>query len=103
MSITSKAVYGLEESIVASGFPMQTNCPDDGEFATEVIGVQQALMLGDFTNPHIKRAFKLGGTKQGEGHDNFLNGIIVQFNWDIPIKIWTEAERYHFLDFVSLN
>ena len=33
--------------------------------------------------------------------DNFLNGIVVQFDLTFTVKAWTEAERYHFLDFVS--
>lgn len=37
----------------------------------------------------------------GEGHDNALKGIVVQFDLTFPIKAWVEAERYHFLDFVS--
>lgn len=37
----------------------------------------------------------------GEGHDNALKGIVVLFDLTFPIKAWTEAERYHWLDFVS--
>ena len=37
----------------------------------------------------------------GTGHDNFLNGIIVQFDLTFTVKAWTEAERYHFFDFIS--
>ena len=37
----------------------------------------------------------------GSGHDNFLNGVIVQFDLTFTNKAWVEAERYHFLDFVS--
>ena len=44
---------------------------------------------------------KLAGCATGTGHDNFLNGIIVQFDLNFSIKAWVEAERYHFLDFVS--
>lgn len=40
-------------------------------------------------------------SKQGEGHDNFMNGIIVQMDLTLTNKAWVEAERYHFLDFVS--
>jgi hypothetical protein len=43
----------------------------------------------------------LGNAKIGSGHDNFLNGIIVQFDLTFSNKAWVEAERYHFLDFVS--
>ena len=37
----------------------------------------------------------------GSGHDQFLTGIVVQFNLTLTNKAWVEAERYHFLDFVS--
>lgn len=37
----------------------------------------------------------------GEGHDNALKGIVVLFDLTFSNKAWVEAERYHFLDFVS--
>lgn len=39
--------------------------------------------------------------KPGNGHDSFLNGIIVQLDLTFSNKAWVEAERFHFLDFVS--
>ena len=39
--------------------------------------------------------------KPGEGHDNALKGIVVLFDLTFSNKAWVEAERYHFLDFVS--
>ncbi len=44
---------------------------------------------------------KLAQSAIGSGHDNFLNGVIVQFDLYFSNKAWVEAERYHFLDFVS--
>ena len=44
---------------------------------------------------------KLGSSGKAEGHDQYLTGIIVQFDLTCTIKMWTEAERYHFLDFIS--
>ena len=32
---------------------------------------------------------------------NWLGGVVVQFDLTFTVKAWTEAERYHFLDFVS--
>lgn len=49
----------------------------------------------------FKRAKNLGHTRSGEGHDNWLNGIVVQFDLTFTNKAWVEAERYHFLDFIS--
>lgn len=80
--VTNYKVYGLEDSFRASKYPMAT----DIEKCT-----------GDITNT-IKKLAKCG---KGEGHDNFLNGIVVQFDLTFTVKAWTEAERYHFLDFVS--
>ena len=80
--ISKVRVYGLEESIVASKYPMSVdieNCTDE-------------------ITPRVKA---LGNCEKGTGHDNFLNGIIVQFDLAFTIKAWVEAERYHFLDFVS--
>lgn len=86
INICNVRVYGLEESMVASGYPMRTDLP------------QKMYALGE---KDILRANKLAGSPMGEGHDNFLNGVVVQFDLTAPIKVWTEAQRYHFLDFVS--
>lgn len=79
--ISNVNVYGIEESIIASGYPMVTN-PSESKLC-------------------MSRAKTLGNALIGSGHDNFLNGIVVQFDLDFTIKAWTEAERYHFLEFVS--
>ena len=82
MLISNVKVYGVEESIAASKYPMSV----DVESCTTEI------------TPTVK---SLGKCKTGTGHDNFLNGCIVQFDLSFTIKAWTEAERYHFFDFVS--
>lgn len=35
------------------------------------------------------------------GTDSVLNGVVVQFDLTFTNKAWVEAERFHFLDFVS--
>lgn len=75
-------VYGIEESFRASKFP----------FAVDVNAVD-----GSKTD----RIKSLANCKMGTGHDNFLNGIIVQFDLTFSIKAWVELQRYHFIDFVS--
>lgn len=80
--VSNAKVYGLNESIKRSKYPKSvdiTKCTAD-------------------VTPGVEA---LGGCPTGTGHDQFLTGIIVQFDLTFTIKAWTEAERYHFLDFVS--
>lgn len=93
MKITSTAVYGLRASLIASAYPM--NAEEPKELTTF------DLYSNEPRKEDLARAIRLGNSHVGSGHDNFLNGIIVQFNMSAPVKIWTEAQRYHFLDFVS--
>lgn len=83
--VSNVNVYGLAESCEASGYPMRTTT-----------GV-----CGQMSEKDINRAHKLGMTKIGEGHDQFLTGITVQFDLTFTNKAWVEAERYRFLYFVS--
>jgi len=87
--INNVRVYGLDESVIASGYPMATD--------------NIALMIDYIaeSNKHNLRALKLAQTEIGTGHDQFLTGIVVQFDLTFTIKAWTEAQRYHFFDFVS--
>ena len=43
----------------------------------------------------------LAKSGMGQGHDNFLLGIRVNFDLTFTIKAWTEAERYHFFDIIT--
>lgn len=92
--IENTEVYGINKSIIASGNAMRTEMDDN------MIDLSDESNLEKFTKDK-KRAFKLGSTKTGEGHDNFLNGIIVQFDLYAPLFMWKQAQRYHFLDFIS--
>lgn len=80
--ISNVKVYGLEDSIRASKYPMSTDVSKCNSQITTTVK-------------------KLGSVPTGTGHDNFLNGIVVQFDLTFTVKAWTEAERYHFFDFVS--
>ena len=80
--ISNWKVYGLEDSVKASKYPMAVNTEKCTAEITE-------------------RTKTLANCETGTGHDQFLTGIIVQFDLKFTIKAWTEAERYHFLDFVS--
>lgn len=82
MKIENDFVYGIFPSVKASKYPMSVDTSDCNDAITQTVK-------------------SLGSAKLGSGHDNYLNGIIVQFDLTCSIKMWTEAERYHFLDFVS--
>lgn len=80
--ITDVKIYGLEESIRASKYPMAV---DTLSCTSKITNVTK----------------KLGSVPTGTGHDNFLKGIIVQFDLTMTPKMSVELERYHFIDFVS--
>ncbi len=77
-------VFGLESAIKASGNPMRTVFNRD-----------------EVDEKDIKRAISLGSTKGGEGHDNYLKGIVVEFDVTAPLFWWKQAQRYHFFEYVS--
>ena len=82
MVISNLHVYGLENAVRGSKFPMATDIEKGSSDITE-------------------RTVKLGSVAPGTGHDQFLTGIIAQFDLTFTVKAWTEAERYHFFDFIS--
>lgn len=77
-------VYGLDYALKASGNPMRT------EFDRS-----------ELTEKDLKRGKALGGCHPGEGHDNFLKGIVVEFDITAPLYWWKQAQRYHFFEYVS--
>lgn len=104
-NIRNTKTYGIAESIFASGYPMLDSPPTEEEFEKEVDIIRKDIdnftNIENINNKHIKRMISLGNTRAGSGHGQALIGCIVQFDLEIPIKVWTEAQRYHFLDFVS--
>lgn len=82
--IENTQVYGYERAIKASGNPMRT-----------------VIETSDIDDKDIARAIRLGTTKQGAGHDNFLKGILVQLDVTAPLYWWKQAQRYHWFDFIS--
>lgn len=101
MKVTNTRVYGLEESIVASGYPMLSKPYTEQEFTEEVDTLSKDLKESNFENKHFKRMCKLASAPSGSGHSNALKGIIVQFDLEFPRYVWNQAQRYNFLDFVS--
>lgn len=90
LKISNTRVYGMNESIRASGYPMRAD--EIGDWDDE-----------DLVNlpADINRATKLGTVPSGTGHDNFLKGIIVQFDIKYPIYWTPQFQRYNFADIVS--
>ena len=82
MKIENTTVYGLDNAIKVSKYPM-------------------AISVIDCNNKMTNTVAKLGQCEIGTGHDNFLNGVIVQFDLTASNKMWVELQRYHFIDFIS--
>jgi len=93
-------VYGLDESIFRSGYPMRKSAPTPEEFQSQVAEIRSARLAGRMAHPPLKRARQLANTRGG-GHNQFLTGITVTFDLTISNKAWVEAERYRFLCFIS--
>lgn len=104
MLITNTKVYGLFESMVASGYPMKADIYTPAEFKAEVNELkkqEQLDMTKLFANKHFKRLYKLSNTPMGTGHSNALKGVIVQMDIKAPQYFWQQLQRYHYIDFVS--
>lgn len=80
--VSNAVVYGLESSIRRAKFPMSTD-------------------LSSLSPELTKGISRCAQSPTGSGHDQWLTGVIVQFDLTFSNKAWVEAERYHFLDFVS--
>lgn len=84
LKIDNIMVYGMQESLIASGYPMSVDT--DQRQAHEIV---------------MKRGAKLGQALSGSGHDCFLKGITVQFDLTAPEYFWRQMDRYHFIDYIS--
>lgn len=82
MKIANIKVNDLDESIKASKYPMSIS-PDS--CTTEITNTAKALAQSG----------------KGEGHDQYLTGILVSFDLTCSNKMWVEMERYRFVNFVS--
>lgn len=80
--IETIGIFGLGESVKGSKFPMSVD-------------------INSLTTKITSRTNSLATCPKGTGHDQFLTGIMVMMDMTFSIKAWVEAERYHFLDFVS--
>lgn len=85
MRIENLKVYDLNESILASGYPMRTD-----------------TALRELTEKDYRRCLNLTKASNGNGaHGQWLTGVRVAFDLTCTNKMWVEAERYRFLEFVS--
>jgi hypothetical protein len=93
MEIKNTRIYGLKESIIRSGCPMQIGEPMDFkyEYPHQFIPDEKDMI----------RARRLSRTQLTSGHDNFLKGIIVQFDLKYPQYFTPQLQRYHWIDIVS--
>lgn len=82
MVIENVKVYGIENAVRGSKFPMSVD-------------------IDSLDSDIVERTKKLGQSPVGAAHDQFLTGCLVQFDLTFTVKAWTEAERYHFFDFIS--
>lgn len=87
--VDNARLYDLQECLIAAGYPMRVNTPH--------------LELATPDDADIKRCAKLSKatTISNQAHDQFLTGIRVSFDLHCSNKMWVEAERYRFLEFVS--
>ena len=85
MKIENLKIYDLEESLIASGYPMRTE-----------------LIEAYVSDKDIKRCMNLTKASNGNGaHGQWMTGVRVAFDLTCTNKMWVEAERYRFLEFVS--
>ena len=84
VKIKNVNVCNLQKSVLRSGLPMSTGEPEDLKF-----------------NERVKIASKLGSVKTGTGHDNYLKGIIVNFDIKYPEYFSPQLQRYSWIDIVS--
>ena len=84
--ISNVKIYDLEESLIASGYPMRTK-----------------KIIHDLSTQDFERGERLvkATLKGNTAHHQFLTGIRVNFDLTFTNKAWVEAERYRFLEFVS--
>ena len=85
MKLENIKVYDLEESLIASGYPMRT-----------------ALTSREPDEKDVKMGLALTKASNGNGaHAQWLTGVRVAFDLTCTNKMWVEAERYRFFEFVS--
>ena len=80
--VSNVNVYGFEEAVKGAKY-------------------SYAIDTNSVTSEVTRTTLSLANSKAGSGHDQFMTGIIVQFDLTFSNKAWVEAERYKFLNFIS--
>lgn len=80
--VSNVNIYGFEEAVKGAKY-------------------SYAIDTNAVTSEVTKTTLSLANSKAGSGHDQFMTGIIVQFDLTFSNKAWVEAERYKFLNFIS--
>lgn len=80
--VSNVQVYGFDDSVKGAKY-------------------SYAIDTDAVTSEVTKTTLALAQSKAGSGHDQFMTGIIVQFDLTFSNKAWVEAERYKFLNFIS--
>lgn len=84
-------VYGLKESLVASGYPMLNRKPwNIDEAIADALTMDKALKRAAILARDLRWA-----------HEQFLTWIVVQFDLTASQHFRNELKRYKFVDFVS--
>ena len=92
MEIKNVNVYGLKESKIRSGYPMTIG---------DVGDVDKIYKVYSEVEKDNNRATRLANVPVGSGHDNFMKGIIVQFDLKYPEYISPQLQRYSHIDIIS--
>lgn len=80
--ISNVQIYGFEDAVKGAKY-------------------SYAVDLNKVSSEISKSTIALAASQPGSGHDQFMTGIIVQFDLTFSNKAWVEAERYKFLDFIT--
>ena len=100
MEVTNCHVYDFNETLIASGLPMQDEY-NANAFDLAAYGLSATEDLSK-TRP-IQRMCKLVKNQLSSGHCNAFTGILVSMNIPATIKWWHQAERYHHFQIVSMR
>lgn len=87
--VSNVKIYDLEDSIIAAGYPMAIDVEKEQNRELEERDMKRCNNLINAT------------VKDNQAHGQFLTGIRVSFDLTCSNKMWVEAERYRFLEFVS--